>query len=36
MARETLPFVGIEILVLLAITFFPGLVLVLPRVMGLS
>jgi tripartite ATP-independent transporter DctM subunit len=36
MARETLPFVLIEVLVLLAITFFPELVLVLPRIMGLS
>lgn len=36
MARETLPFVVIEILVLLVITFFPELVLLLPRIMGLS
>jgi tripartite ATP-independent transporter DctM subunit len=36
MARETLPFVAIEIVVLLAITFFPDLVLVLPRILGLS
>ncbi len=36
LARETLPFVLIEIIVLLAITYFPGLVLFLPRLMGLS
>ncbi len=36
MARETIPFVVIELVVLLAITFFPGVVLILPRIMGLS
>jgi tripartite ATP-independent transporter DctM subunit len=36
LARETLPFVAIEIVVLLAITFFPEIVLFLPRLMGLG
>jgi tripartite ATP-independent transporter DctM subunit len=36
LARETLPFVFIEIVVLIAITFFPDLVLFVPRLMGLS
>jgi TRAP-type C4-dicarboxylate transport system permease large subunit len=36
MARETLPFVAIEIVVLLVITFFPEIVLFLPRLMGLG
>jgi tripartite ATP-independent transporter DctM subunit len=34
LSRETLPFVGIEVAVLLLITLFPGISLVLPRLLG--